>query len=492
MAEEDDIGNVNSNGDDSFELRFSGGQETGVLVDVYGSPGTQGTEEPWNFTDSRAVRNADVTTGNPTWTASEWTIEAADVADATPRLHPESDLTPPSGVSATAIDESEIEIAFSPEGGNDVVIVFNQTGTFTTPSGTPPAPGESFAGGTLLFEGQSAPFAHTGLDADTQYFYALYSFDGADYSNPVAVDATTPLAGLIESEFFDDPDWFNATIQGDDPWDFSAADAFIDGATNDGTGTDEHYLVSPALDLSSETGVTLSFLYAGGFDAEGVETLELLYSTDYVDTGDPDADAAAATWNPIAFSFDNILSGAVTAADLEESGPIALPGAVEGESSVRLAFLYTADGTLDGSEQWIIDDIIVQSSGDSSPDPLGGYLTDRGLALADFGTDTDDNGFTVAEEYLAGFGDGEGSDTIAFGIDAEGTLALTLTSDRAAEPDGITVSLLATSDLTVDFAPVAFTHTVVDNLDGTYTHRYTETSPPADPQRFLQLEISAD
>jgi hypothetical protein len=129
----------------------------------------------------------------------------------------------------------------------------------------------------------------------------------------------------------------------------------------------------------------------------------------------------------------------------------------------------------------------------SAADPVAEYLTVRGLLSDDLGTDTNGNGFTVLEEYLAGFGDSSGSDVISYGIDNDGTLALTLTSDSQSEPSGITVVLQATSDLGVDFAPVAFTASVGDvNDDGTYTRSYTETSPPAGEQRFLRLNITTE
>ena len=97
----------------------------------------------------------------------------------------------------------------------------------------------------------------------------------------------------------------------------------------------------------------------------------------------------------------------------------------------------------------------------------------------------------MLEEYLAGFGDGSGSDVISYGIDNN---ALTLTSDLESAPSGITVVLQATSDLSIAFANVAFTASVGDvNADGSYTRSYTETSPPADAlQRFLRLSITTD
>ena len=494
-AEDQSSGSISGNGNDVYALYFAGDSSTGILADIYGVIGVDGSGEPWEYTDSRAVRLETISEGSENWDAAEWTILPATVADATPRTHPESLVTPPSGVSATPINANEISVEFTPAGGNDVVIVFNQTGNFTTPSGTPPATGQSFAGGTLLFQGQTSPFTHSGLNGDTEYFYALYSVSGGDYSNPVRVDATTPVAGLINSEDFTNPAWFNATLQGDDSWDFGFSDAFIDGGLTVASPplTDNHYLVSPPLDFSGETGVNLVFDYAGAFDVTGEETLELVYATDYTDTGDPVADTNSATWNSVSFSFSNITDEQRDVAvpdDLASSGEIALPANLDGQSGVRLAFRYNnVDGTLANSEQWVIDNIVVQAS--SAPaDPVGDYLSARGLTTGDLAVDTNGNGFPVLLEYLAGFGDGQGPDVIAVGMVPGGVSQLTLTGDRSGIPDGVTVELLATDDLNNPFTSVPFTRSETSNPDGSVTHTYAEDNPPDDAQRFLKLRIN--
>ena len=56
--------NAGTNGDDNFELRYGGDASTGTLVDIYGSPGTDGTGTASEYEDGRAVRNADITSGN--------------------------------------------------------------------------------------------------------------------------------------------------------------------------------------------------------------------------------------------------------------------------------------------------------------------------------------------------------------------------------------------------------------------------------------------
>ena len=494
-TDEEATGNLNFNGDDNLELRFGGTQNTGVLVDVYGEPGTQGSGLAWEFTDSRAVRLESVTSGATTWDSAEWEIVPATVADATPRVHPETLVTAPSGVSATAQSASEISIDFAPAASEDVVIVFNTTGNFTTPSGIPLV-GQPLAGGTVLYVGQSAPFAHTGLDAETEYFYSVFTYVDPDYSNAVTVDATTLIAGLLNAEDFEDPaggadDWFAATVTGDDRFEIIQITDTNKGSRIDGSFNisgnedtpDNQYLISPALDFSARVDGIISFEFVGGYDDEDPDSFELVYSTDYSGSGDP----STANWTEIAFDFSaNLAVGDPTA--LAPSGNVDLPAALNGESTVHLAFRYTADGTTAGSEQWAVDSIIVTASDAAPTNPLGDYLSDRGLTSADLDRDTNGNGFPVLVEYVGGL-DGKGNDIIEFGIDPD-AFALTLRSDRATEPGNIVVRLLATSDLTVAPVSVDYTHTVIDNQDGSYTHRYIEIDPPdgAD-QRFLSLEI---
>ncbi len=83
-------GNVNGSGDDGYFLYSGGNNAAGVLQDAYGVINEDGSGMPWEYTDSRAVRNAGVTAGNPTWTAAEWTItDPAVYADMTPGVHPD-------------------------------------------------------------------------------------------------------------------------------------------------------------------------------------------------------------------------------------------------------------------------------------------------------------------------------------------------------------------------------------------------------------------
>ena len=98
----------------------------------------------------------------------------------------------PTGVSATSVSNSQINVAFTPNGAsNNVLIVWNTTGTFSAPVGAPPAIGQPFAGGEVLYYGTGSPVNHTSLTGATTYYYKLFSYDLTDYSIGVAVNATT-------------------------------------------------------------------------------------------------------------------------------------------------------------------------------------------------------------------------------------------------------------------------------------------------------------
>ncbi|MFP4471689.1 MAG: T9SS type A sorting domain-containing protein, partial [Bacteroidales bacterium] len=86
-----DFGSVTGNGDDGYFLYFDGDETTGILMDAYGEIDVQATEaDAWFYEDSRALRNSNVTSPNATWTASEWTITAANTDNCTPGEHNEN------------------------------------------------------------------------------------------------------------------------------------------------------------------------------------------------------------------------------------------------------------------------------------------------------------------------------------------------------------------------------------------------------------------
>jgi hypothetical protein len=103
------------------------------------------------------------------------------------------DVDPPAAFTATAISSSAIELAFDQNTeGNDVVIVYNDSGEFSEPEGDIPAePGADFAGGFLLYNGKDSPVTHDGLDAEQTVYYRIWSFDGDSFSPGLDANATT-------------------------------------------------------------------------------------------------------------------------------------------------------------------------------------------------------------------------------------------------------------------------------------------------------------
>ncbi len=95
------------NGDDAYALFLGGDHESGVLHDVFGVIDMDGTGEAWEYTDSRALRFDSVLKPNTTWTAAEWEITLADVADCDPGSHLGSGpVNPPGDFSLALLNDT--------------------------------------------------------------------------------------------------------------------------------------------------------------------------------------------------------------------------------------------------------------------------------------------------------------------------------------------------------------------------------------------------
>lgn len=80
-----DNGNVSGNGDDGYFLYYGGNSSTGTLLDAYGVLNQDGTGQPWEYEDSRAIRNNPQSASpTATWNAADWTISSAATGDCTP------------------------------------------------------------------------------------------------------------------------------------------------------------------------------------------------------------------------------------------------------------------------------------------------------------------------------------------------------------------------------------------------------------------------
>ncbi|NCC93553.1 MAG: hypothetical protein EOM10_09770, partial [Opitutae bacterium] len=95
----------------------------------------------------------------------------------------------PGSLTATATGPDTIQLAFALNGNSTpVVIVYDLDGTFSDPSGSVPAAGEAFAGGTVVYAGDTSPQNHIDLDACDTYYYKAWSYNGTVYSTTGATD----------------------------------------------------------------------------------------------------------------------------------------------------------------------------------------------------------------------------------------------------------------------------------------------------------------
>ena len=117
---------------------------------------------------------------------------AQDGSDLVLEFSPRVPVAP--AFSAAPVDLSSVTLAFS--SADPVVIAFNETGIFDPPTGTPPAPGGSFAGGTVVYAGAVSPQIHAGLASCATYRYSAWAHNGTNYSPAATAEAETeaPLA----------------------------------------------------------------------------------------------------------------------------------------------------------------------------------------------------------------------------------------------------------------------------------------------------------
>lgn len=101
----------------------------------------------------------------------------------------------PAALTAEAAGSTQIDLAWTRNAdNNNVLLAWSPDGTFGIPvNGAVYNVGELIpGGGTILVNGSSSPFSHTGLNPSATYFYKAFSYDAAlKYSSGITADATT-------------------------------------------------------------------------------------------------------------------------------------------------------------------------------------------------------------------------------------------------------------------------------------------------------------
>lgn len=99
----------------------------------------------------------------------------------------------PTSLSATPGGTTSIDLSWARWSSRNVVIVRNTTGTFSDPTqgAAPPSVGQSYAGGTLIYNGSGTSHSDTGLASSTTYYYRFFSINNNYYSSGGSANATT-------------------------------------------------------------------------------------------------------------------------------------------------------------------------------------------------------------------------------------------------------------------------------------------------------------
>ena len=132
----------------------------------------------------------------------------------------------PTAFNANAISDSQIDLSWTRNATPDnVLLAWNTTNSFGTPSGSYSAGGTIPGGGTVLLGNSgNTTFNHSGLNAESTYYYKIWSLDGSsNYSSGVTANATTAAGPVI-----DNPEDFNAGAVSDEQidliWDLNDDD----------------------------------------------------------------------------------------------------------------------------------------------------------------------------------------------------------------------------------------------------------------------------
>lgn len=268
-----------------------------------------------------------------------------------------SAVSNPQTLTATAISDSQIELVWTKNiDNNNVMLAWSADGTFGVPiNGNIYAAGQSIpGGGTVLYRGSNTSFLHTGLDPSTTYYYKAFSYNASDeYSLGRIADATTGCGTVSVFPFTENfnaytslpPCWVIEDHLGNGQvWQFGTHSSGLSGTTGNyaflnsdaygGSGEQNTDLITPMIDLSNYTDVTLSFThyFLQYFD---VSSATLYYSINNGTTWTQIQQWSFTTSNPT--YFNQVIT------------------AVAGQSQVRFKWNYTGSW----GYWWDIDDIVV-------------------------------------------------------------------------------------------------------------------------------------
>ncbi len=290
-------------------------------------------------------------------------------------------IADPSNFTATAVSESQINLAWTKNpSAHDVMIAVSTTGTFGTPvNGTSynvsdPIPG----GGAVLYRGGLTSYNHTGLPPGTDYYYKAWSFNGGNVYSGGMTDSGRTFCGNYSLPFTESftgsalPSCWSTQNTGSgmsERWGVSASNS-AGGTANEMkcsyheiTSTCTTRLITPALVTTGMSQLNLSFKHFFDDYGTGV-TLRVQSSTDLVN------------WTNEAWSA---VSGG------GNLGPATVNTTVSSNlNSPNTYIAVTAIGNLYNMDYWYIDDVSVSNNAPNQPPVVSNPMRDTTFA-EDFG-----------------------------------------------------------------------------------------------------------
>ncbi len=246
------------------------------IYPVFRYSNATGTHEWWQGDDSTTVN---VTLG--TVNANRPNIQITYISSGS--------TVPPSGFMANAISSSQINLNWVKNAANDnVMVAFNTTNIFGTPSGTYIAGNNITGGGTVIYNGPGTAFSHSsGLSPATTYYYKAWSVHG---STPTYSTGTTASAGTLcdDITLYPTLNDFEPAIFPPDCWSLAGFPWVRSSSASGGSAMADFYtlvsgnfdLISPELDISLLTDPIITFDHAYATYDLQVDKLQLWYSTD--------------------------------------------------------------------------------------------------------------------------------------------------------------------------------------------------------------------
>jgi subtilisin family serine protease len=198
--------------------------------------------------------------------------------------------SPPQTFTANAINPDLIDLSWGLNATSDsVILAFNSSYIFGTPSGNY-LPGQTITGGgTVLYKGKLTSYNHGSLNSGTAYYYALWSKNGTNYSVVSLKANDTTSATLPFTENFNSitiPPCWSQQISPNESYNWSVSNSSYAGGTTYemkstyvSSNAMTTRLVTPPISTTGLTLLTLSFRHAF-YAYDGIsETIKVQSST---------------------------------------------------------------------------------------------------------------------------------------------------------------------------------------------------------------------